>query len=69
MKAAQGENETAIAMNAIKLCGGSIDKVSHIDLTADGELLEHRVIIEVNKIAQTPDKYPRHFSQISKKPL
>ena len=69
MKAAQGENETASAQNAIKLCGGSIDKVSHIDLTGDGESLEHRVIIEVSKTARTPDKYPRHYSQISKKPL
>ena len=69
MKAAQGENETASAQNAIKLCGGSIEKVSHIDLTADGESLEHRVIVEVSKIARTPDKYPRHYSQISKKPL
>jgi hypothetical protein len=69
MKAAQGENETTSAQNAIKLCGGSIEKVSHIDLTANGESLEHRVIVEVSKIARTPDKYPRHYSQISKKPL
>lgn len=69
MKAAQGENETASAQNAIRLCGGSIEKVSHIDLSADGVSLEHRVIVEVTKSAHTPDKYPRHFSQISKKPL
>ena len=69
MKAAQGENETANATNAIKLCGGSIEKISHVDLTADGSSFESRVIIEVTKSAHTPDKYPRHYSQISKKPL
>ena len=69
MKAAQGENETANATNAIKLCGGSIEKISHVDLTADRSSFESRVIIEVTKSARTPDKYPRHYSQISKKPL
>ena len=69
MKAAQGENETASAQNAIKLCGGTVAKISQIYLTGDGESLEHRVIVEVNKNARTPDKYPRHYSQISKKPL
>ena len=69
MKAAQGESETTSALNAIKVCGGSIKNVSHIDLTGDGESLEHRVIVEVSKTSHTPEKYPRHYSQISKKPL
>ena len=69
MKAAQGDNEAAAAENAVKLCGGEIAEISHIGLTADGKEFENRVIVKVNKVAQTPAKYPRHYSQISKKPL
>lgn len=69
MKAAQGENEAAAAQNAIKLCGGVIEDALHLKLTADGESFEERIIIKAKKISSTPSKYPRHYSQISKKPL
>ena len=69
MKASQGSAEAQVAQNAIKLCGGEILSENIIDLTADGENFEKRVIIEVVKRDPTPPKYPRHYSQISKKPL
>lgn len=69
MKAAQGENEAASAANAIKLCGGSQPTVSKLELTANGIDFESRIIVKSNKTSNTPTKYPRHYSQISKKPL
>ena len=69
MKAAQGENEAANAANAIKLCGGSPATVSKLELTANGIDFESRIIVKSNKTSNTPTKYPRHYSQISKKPL
>lgn len=69
MKASQGENEAELAQNAITVCGGAISNISLLNLTADGENFEKRVIIEANKSKSTPSKYPRHYSQISKKPL
>ena len=69
MKAAQGETEAELSRNAIALCGGSLDSISQLSLTADGQTRETRIIISVTKLSHTPQKYPRHYSQISKKPL
>ena len=69
MKASQGERELEEAKNAIRICGGADATCDKLLLTADGENFETRVIIRTQKIALTPAKYPRHYSQISKKPL
>lgn len=69
MKAAQGESEASASTNAINLCGGSPATISTLELTANGKDLEKRVIIVSQKLSATPTKYPRHYSQISKKPL
>ena len=68
MKASQGEQELALSKNAISLCGGTFVSLDSISLELDG-MLEPRSIISVRKSSSTPIKYPRHFSQISKKPL
>lgn len=68
MKASQGEREAVDAKNAIKLCGGEIKSVDKLELLSDNPP-ESRTIISVSKISPTPAKYPRHYSQISKKPL
>ena len=68
MKASQGEREAIDAKNAIKLCGGEIKTIDKLELLSDNTS-ESRTIILVSKIASTPAKYPRHYSQISKKPL
>jgi 16S rRNA (guanine527-N7)-methyltransferase len=68
MKASQGEREVIDAKNAIKLCGGEVKSVDKLELLSeDGS--ESRTIISVTKVTSTPIKYPRHYSQISKKPL
>lgn len=65
MKAAKADEELYSAKGAIKLLGGSVDKVCHLDIENCGE----RCIIVTKKISQTPPKYPRASAQISKKPL
>jgi 16S rRNA (guanine527-N7)-methyltransferase len=68
MKASQGEREVIDAKNAIKLCGGEVKSIDKLELLSeDGS--ESRTIISVTKVTSTPIKYPRHYSQISKKPL
>ena len=65
MKAAKADEELDSAKGAIKLLGGEIKKVCHLDIQNCGE----RCIIVTKKISQTPPKYPRASAQISKKPL
>lgn len=65
MKAAKADEELESAENAIKLLGGKVDKVCHLNIDNCGE----RCIIITKKISQTPPKYPRASAQISKKPL
>ncbi len=69
MKAAKGEDEASSAANAIKLCGGSPASVTKLELTADNTTYESRIIVKTQKVTTTPAKHPRHYSQISKKPL
>lgn len=69
MKGSQGTSEANAAQNAIKLCGGEIKAVNCFSLTSDAPEQEPRVIVEIKKLTGTPAKYPRHYSQISKKPL
>lgn len=65
MKAAKADEELDNATGAIKLLGGKLDRVCHLDIDNCGE----RCIIITKKISQTPPKYPRASAQISKKPL
>ena len=68
MKASQGSQEAIDAQNAIRLCGGSIISVDKLSLVSSSSS-EDRTIISISKISSTPSKYPRHYSQIIKKPL
>ena len=69
MKAAQGQAELESSANAISTCGGKLINADRFSLAADEKSFEERVIILISKEKQTPAKYPRHYSQISKKPL
>lgn len=69
MKGSQGENELEAAKNAVRICGGQVVETRQPSLTSDGISSEKRFIAIIKKNAQTPSKYPRHYSQISKKPL
>lgn len=65
MKAAKADEELNGAENAIKLLGGKVKDVKHLNIDKCGE----RCIIITEKISHTPPKYPRASAQISKKPL
>jgi len=69
MKSQQAQDELAQAKNGISICGGKTDEVLQRRLALENEESEQRALILITKIAKTPEKYPRHFSQISKKPL
>ena len=53
------------AKKAIKILGGSIEKIDSFDLFDCGE----RTIINVKKISSTPGKYPRPSAKMAKFPL
>lgn len=64
MKGASAAEEAKAAYTAIKTLGGSLEKSIDFTLT-DGS----RSLLIIKKLSPTPLKYPRHGSQISKKPL
>lgn len=65
MKAAKADDELFRAKSAVALLGGNILEVKRFNIENCGE----RCIIITKKISQTPPKYPRASSQISKKPI
>ena len=66
MKSARSDAEIESAAHAIETLGG---KLSHVaDYTVPGSDVTHRLIV-IDKIEQTPGKYPRAFSQMKKRPL
>lgn len=65
MKASKTEEEITSAKSAIKLLGGQIKTVKELNMEKCGE----RCIVVIEKISQTPPKYPRASAQINKKPL
>lgn len=69
MKAQQAADEIASAQNAISLCGGTLREVVSCSLKQENGEEEQRNLVIIQKTTPTPKKYPRHFSQISKKPL
>ena len=65
MKGAKAQEEAQFAKRALDVLGGRIEKADTFELSSVGE----RTIFCIKKISQTPTKYPRNFSQISKHPL
>lgn len=68
MKAQKAAEELSAARNCITLCGGVVENIARQDLIG-AEQTEERNLISIRKIKITPEKYPRHFSKISKNPL
>ena len=63
--ALKGPNEDiSSGENAVKLLGGNVSCETNYDVEG-----EQRKIVIVNKISQTPPKYPRNSAQIKKKAL
>lgn len=66
MKGETAPAETHSAENAIHVLGGRLSKLVHIELPG---VVEERFIVVVNKVAQTPEKYPRRTGVPAKTPL
>lgn len=66
MKSAQSDEELYGAAHAIETLGGKVSRV--VDYAVPTSDVTHRVIV-VDKVKHTPEKYPRAFGQIKKKPL
>ena len=65
MKGSDAENEIALSGKAINTLGGHLEKVHGFVLPDQSR----RNIIVISKIADTPEKYPRRGTKISKNPL
>lgn len=66
MKGQQFEEEVQEAKQALSILGGKINNIHSYMLPND---IGKRAILLIQKEKKHPDKYPRHFSQIKKKPL
>ena len=65
MKGAKGIEELNISKNAIRILGGNVQVIDELY----DEDLGSRINIVVDKIANTPGKYPRNYGRIKKTPL
>jgi len=66
MKGETAPAETHAAANAIKMMGGRLNKLIHVELPG---VVEERFIVVVEKIAQTPEEYPRRTGIPAKDPI
>ena len=66
MKGTKALKEISDAEYAIKILGGEIDSIKQIKLPV---IKDERVLIKINKVAPTPEKYPRRTGVPAKKPL
>lgn len=66
LKGPDAENEISDGKKAIHTLGGKIKNIHSFSLALDGG---ERTIVEIEKIAPTPDKYPRSYGKIKAKPL
>jgi len=66
MKGETAPIETQSATNAIKLLGGKLHKLVHVELPG---VVEERFIVVINKIAPTPQEYPRRTGIPAKSPI
>lgn len=72
LKGKNGDEELASAVQGIKRLGGKVkldEKTELKEISAEGSVSFDRHIIIVEKIAKTPDIYPRRYAQITKNPL
>ena len=66
MKGETAPAETQTAHQAIHILGGKLHKLVHVELPG---VVEERFIVVVDKVARTPEEYPRHTGVPSKKPI
>ncbi|MBC2727895.1 16S rRNA (guanine(527)-N(7))-methyltransferase RsmG [Desulfosporosinus sp.] len=65
-KGLQAEQELVESEKALKVLGGISEGIEHLNL---GNSAEHRAIILIRKVTQTPTQYPRKAGIPSKNPL
>lgn len=65
-KGSQFEVELAESKKALLLLGGKIESIEHFNL---GEGAEHRVVIRIRKMKETPLLYPRQAGTPAKSPI
>lgn len=65
LKGSVGREEAIASQRAVQLCGGIVEDIIDYSLPNG----DPRVLVVLRKHMPTPDKYPRHSAQISKKPL
>ncbi len=66
MKAVDSDQEIQHAKRGIAMLGGEIREI--LDYTIPTTNIQHRLVI-IEKIAKTPEKYPRMFAKMKKNPL
>jgi len=66
MKGETAHAETQAADKAIFMMGGKLHKLVHVTLPG---VVEERFIVVVNKVARTPEEYPRRIGVPAKKPI
>lgn len=65
-KGSQYETEVAESTKALLLLGGSVEGIEHFSL---GEGADHRAIIRIRKVKETPSEYPRQAGTPSRVPI
>ena len=68
MKGQKCHEELEAAQRTIEICGGELSALNLIRLTYQS-IDETRAIFEVQKVSNTPQKYPRQYAKIVKSPL
>lgn len=66
MKGESGPQETSEAQEAIRLLGGRLVQLTPVELPT---VAETHYLVDVEKVAQTPPKYPRRPGMPNKRPL
>lgn len=65
-KGSQVDDELAESQTALKLLGGIVEGIEHFNL---GESAEHRAVVLIRKISETPSQYPRQAGTPAKDPI
>jgi 16S rRNA (guanine527-N7)-methyltransferase len=66
MKGESAPAETQTASQAIHILGGKLHKLVHVELPG---VVEERFIVVVEKVARTPEEYPRRTGVPAKSPI
>ena len=65
-KGSQFETELEESKLALQILGGTVESIEHFNL---GEGAEHRALIKIRKVKETPSQYPRQAGTPSKSPI